>query len=34
MHIAEIIWWGYSAFVVAAIAFMFYFAAKVRQKGG
>ena len=32
MYISEAIWWAYSAFVIAAIAFMVYFAAKVRKK--
>ncbi len=34
MYITDTIWWAYTAFVVAVILFMFYFAAKVRQKGG
>ncbi len=34
MYIAETIWWAYTAFVVAVILFMLYFAARVRQKGG
>jgi hypothetical protein len=34
MYISEAIWLAYTAFVVAVILFMFYFAAKVRQKGG
>ncbi len=34
MYISETIWWAYTAFVVAVILFMLYFAARVRQKGG
>ncbi len=33
MYITETIWWAYTAFVVAVALFMFYFVAKVRQKG-
>ncbi len=34
MYITEAIWWAYTAFVVAVVIFMLYFAARVRQKGG
>ena len=33
MYLTDIIWWGYTAFVVAAALFFLYFAAKVREKG-
>ncbi len=32
MYITDIVWWGYTAFVVAAAAFMLWFAGAVRQK--
>lgn len=34
MYITETVWWAYTAFVVAVVLFMLYFAAKVRQKEG
>jgi len=33
MYFTDIIWWAYTAFVVAAALFMIVFAYKVRQKG-
>jgi hypothetical protein len=33
MHITDIVWWGYTAFVVALAVFMLAFAYKVREKG-
>jgi ABC-type multidrug transport system permease subunit len=33
MYFTDIIWWAYTAFVVAAALFMIIFAYKVRQKG-
>lgn len=33
MYITETIWWAYTAYVVAVILFMLYFAGKVRRKG-
>jgi hypothetical protein len=33
MYITEIVWWGYTAFVVVLAVFMLVFAAKVREKG-
>jgi ABC-type multidrug transport system permease subunit len=33
MHITDLVWWGYTAFVVVAALFLLYFAAKVREKG-
>ena len=34
MYITDIVWWGYTIFVIALAVFMFVFAAKVREKGG
>lgn len=34
MYITDVIWWAYTAFLVAVAAFMVFFALKVRQKGG
>jgi len=33
MYITDVVWWAYTAFVVAVAAFMVFFALKVRQKG-
>jgi ABC-type multidrug transport system permease subunit len=33
MYLTDIIWWGYTAFVVALALFMLFFAYKVRGKG-
>jgi hypothetical protein len=33
MYLTDIIWWGYTAFVVALALFMLFFAYKVREKG-
>jgi hypothetical protein len=33
MYATDVIWWGYTLFVVAIAAFMVYFVLKVRQKG-
>ena len=32
MHITDIVWWAYTAFVVVLALFMLYFAYKVRDK--
>lgn len=34
MYVTDIIWWGYSAYVLGLAIFMLVFAVKVRQKGG
>jgi hypothetical protein len=33
MYLTDIVWWGYTAFVVALAVFFLLFAAKVREKG-
>lgn len=33
MYLTDIIWWAYTAIVVAAALFMIVFAYKVREKG-
>ncbi len=33
MHLTDIIWWGYTAFVVVLALFMLVFAYKVTEKG-
>jgi len=33
MHITEIVWWAYTAFVALVALFLLAFAYKVRQKG-
>jgi hypothetical protein len=33
MYLTDIVWWGYTAFVVALILFMLFFAYKVTEKG-
>ena len=33
MYMTDVVWWGYTIFLVAVALFMFYFAHKVRQKG-
>ena len=32
MHITDIVWWAYTAFVVVLALFMLFFAYKVREK--
>jgi hypothetical protein len=32
MYLTDIVWWGYTAFVVALALFMLFFAYKVREK--
>jgi ABC-type multidrug transport system permease subunit len=34
MHPSDVVWWGYTAFLVCVVAFMLFFASKVRAKGG
>jgi len=34
MYIPDVLWWAYTAFLVAVVLFMLFFAAAVRQKGG
>ena len=33
MYITEIVWWGYTLFVLGLAAFMLVFAYKVQEKG-
>ena len=33
MYLTDIVWWGYTAFVVALALYFLLFAAKVREKG-
>jgi hypothetical protein len=33
MYLTDIVWWGYTAFVVALALFMLFFAYKVGEKG-
>ena len=33
MYLTDIVWWGYTAFVVALALFRLFFAYKVREKG-
>jgi len=33
MYITDVIWWGYTLFLIAAAVFMLTFALKVREKG-
>ena len=33
MYLTDIVWWGYTAFVVALALFFLLFAAKVRERG-
>lgn len=33
MYLTDIVWWGYTVFVVALALFMLFFAHKVREKG-
>jgi len=33
MYITDVIWWGYTLFLVAVALFMLTFALKVREKG-
>ncbi len=32
MHLTDIVWWGYTAFVAILALFMLFFAYKVREK--
>ena len=32
MYLTEIVWWGYTAFVVVLALFMLFFAHKVRER--
>ena len=34
MHVQEIVWWGYTAFVALLALFMIAFTLAVREKGG
>ena len=34
MYITDVIWWGYTLFLIAVTVFMIIFALKVREKGG
>ena len=33
MYLTDIVWWGYTAWVIAVGLFLLVFAAKVRKKG-
>ena len=33
MYMTDVVWWGYTIFLVAVALFMLYFAHKVQQKG-
>jgi hypothetical protein len=33
MHLTDIVWWGYTLFVIALALFMLFFAYKVTDKG-
>lgn len=33
MYITDIIWWSYTAFLIAAAVFMLWFTFRVRKKG-
>jgi len=33
MYLTDIVWWGYTAWIVAVALFLLVFAAKVREKG-
>jgi hypothetical protein len=33
MYITDVVWWAYTAFLVAVALFMLFFAAGVREKG-
>ena len=33
MYLTDVVWWGYTAFVVGLTIFMLTFAHKVREKG-
>ena len=33
MYVTEVIWWVYTAFLIVAAAFMFWFTLAVRRKG-
>ncbi len=34
MYLTDVVWWGYTLYVIALILFMAAFAYKVREKGG
>lgn len=34
MNTIDVIWWGYTAFILLIALFMIWFALKVRQRGG
>ena len=34
MYLTDVVWWAYTAFVVAIAVFLLWFAFKVRAKGG
>jgi hypothetical protein len=34
MHITDVVWWSYTAFVVLVAVFMLWFAFQVRARGG
>lgn len=34
MHMTDVVWWSYTAFVVLVALFLLWFAFKVRAKGG
>ncbi len=34
MYITDVVWWGYTLFLVAVAAFLLFFVAKIREKGG
>lgn len=33
MYLTDIVWWGYTAWIIAVALFLLVFAAKVREKG-
>jgi hypothetical protein len=33
MYLTDIVWWGYTVWIVAVALFLLVFAAKVREKG-
>ncbi len=33
MYATDVVWWAYTAFLVAAALFMLFFAAKIAKKG-
>jgi len=34
MYITDVLWWGYTLYLIAVAVFMLIFALKVREKGG